>query len=171
MAHPEHNLQVKINQWVRECVPMPHFFCGIDRSKATGAHTHAREAARGLIAGTPDTVLLIPHLPGIMIELKTPGNTPTDRQDDVGVAITAAGHLWGWCDSVTGYMALLEGFGVALAPRADVLAARHDAVLAAAANRRSLAPKSRVAVRKKPGHRNEWGSRVVARAAKAGIRL
>ncbi len=170
VGHREHNLQVKIHQFVREVVPQPHFFFAVDRSRATGAHTHAREKARGLIAGTPDTLLLVPDRPAIAIELKAPGNFPTDRQSEVAGAITAAGHLSGWCSSVVGYMRLLRGFGVVLDDRADALAEQHDAVLAGAAVRRAMVPKKRPVIRK-VGLRHEWGRGVAKRAAKAGISL
>lgn len=135
-AQPEHALQVMVNKFVREAVPQPHFFCGVDRSKATSRFTHAREKARGLIAGTPDTLLVCPGLPLIAVELKALGNTPTEAQERVGADIQASGHIWGWCDTVTGYAAILRAAGVALRPHADMYAARHDATLTVAAARR-----------------------------------
>ena len=136
MAQPEHALQVKINQWVRECVPMPHFFCGIDRSKKQSALQHVREKARGLVAGTPDTILIVPGLPLMAVELKAPGRKPTEAQYQVGEAIIRSGHHWDFADSVAGYMALLAGWGVALPPSAALNAEHKDAVLRSAAIRR-----------------------------------
>lgn len=141
-AQPEHALQVMVNKFVREAVPQPHFFCGVDRSKATSRFTHAREKARGLIAGTPDTLLVCPGLPLIAVELKAPGNTPTEQQEQVGADIQASGHVWGWCDTVTGYAAILRAAGVALHPRADIYAAGHDATLSNAMARRKEAKAS-----------------------------
>jgi hypothetical protein len=137
-AHPEHDLQVKINQWVRENVPHPHFFFAVDRRQKSGRFSHAREKARGHVAGTPDTVLLMPGSPAITIELKARDKEVEEggNQERVGAVIKASGHLWGWCDSVVGYCALLRQFGVPLAPIATLRAEHHDLVLAGAAIKR-----------------------------------
>jgi hypothetical protein len=143
-AHPEHNLQTKINQWVRENVPHPHFFFAVDRRQKSGAFTHVREKARGHVRGTPDTVLLFPGLPCITIELKAPGNKPDESQEQVGAVIQASGHFWGWCNSVAGYCALLVRAGVPLGPHAALNAERKDAVLEGAAIRREEARTGKV---------------------------
>lgn len=136
---PEAALQVMVTKCVRAHVQAPHFFTGIDRSKQTGQFTHARQKSRGIIAGVPDTLLIVPGLPAIAIELKAPGNKPTDMQERVGEAIQAAGGIWGWCDTVLGYMAILLNAGVPLQGRWDLAAAGHDATLASAAIRREEA--------------------------------
>ena len=140
-ATPEHNLQIKINQWCRENVPQPHFFFGVDRAKKSGQFTHVREKSRGLVAGTPDTMLLMPGLPAIAVELKAFGKKVEEggTQEKVGIVVMAAGHLWGWCDTVVGYRALLLGFGVLVSPYSLVRAEHHDAVLAGAAIKREEA--------------------------------
>jgi hypothetical protein len=138
--------------------------------KATAAFTHTREKARGLIAGTPDTLLLIPGLPCILVELKAPGNAHTGRQNEVGSAIALAGPSWNWCNSIRGYMDIIAALGVPLLDRAADLADKHDAVLAAAATRRAMAPRKRPATRK-PGLRFEWGRAATKRATKTGVRL
>jgi hypothetical protein len=135
----EHALQICVNRWVREYVPQPHFFFAIDRNQASGQFTHVREKARGLVAGTPDTVLLCPNLPAIAVELKAPGNTPSDAQVMVRDKIVAAGHIWSWADSVRGYAGILVGHGVALRPGWVFAAERADAVLEGAAIRRKEA--------------------------------
>lgn len=140
-AHPEHDLQVKVVQWVRENVPHPHFFFAVDRRQKSGLFSHAREKARGHIAGTPDTVLLFPGLPAITIELKARGKEIVEggNQERVGDVIQATGHLWGWCDTVVGYCALLTSFGVPLGRYAALNAERKDAVLEGAAIKREEA--------------------------------
>lgn len=137
-ATPEYNLQVKINQWVRENVPHPHFFFSVDRGKATSKFAHARQKNAGHVAGTPDTMLLFPSLPGIAVELKAKGEKPEPggNQEKVGAVIVTSGHLWGWCDTVAGYRALIIGFGVPVSPYSLVRAEHHDAVLAGAAIKR-----------------------------------
>lgn len=133
---PESALQVMIHKWVRECVPEPHWFFSTDRAKAAGPHTHLHEKNRGVRAGQPDTHLLVPGRSLIAIELKSPGNKPTALQFEVGERIKAAGGIWGWCDSVAGYCALLRSAGVPLGWRAEFWAESHDATLAGAVIRR-----------------------------------
>jgi hypothetical protein len=140
-AHPEHDLQVKINQWVRENVPHPHFFFAVDRRQKSANFSHVREKSRGHVAGTPDTVLLIPRSPAITIELKAKDKKVEEggNQERVGTVIQQSGHLWGWCDTVAGYCALLRQFGVMLSPMATLHAEHHDLVLAGAAIKREEA--------------------------------
>lgn len=134
-AQPEHALQVQINKLVRAHVAHPHLFLSVDAAKRTHDLARVREKARGVIAGTPDTLLIVPTLPLIAIELKAPGNKPTDRQIQVGEAIRAAGHLWDWCDSAEGYFAILDGFRVPLIGAWSIAAQHADALLAGRAIR------------------------------------
>jgi hypothetical protein len=138
---PEHALQVMIVKAVRAHVPMPHFFFSVDRSKKTGAFTHVREKARGMIAGTPDTVLVYPDHPVVAIELKAKGRKvdADSNQERVGYAIQAAGGLWGWCDSVASFLHLLKTMGIPLVGAWQLTAANYDAVLESAAIRREEA--------------------------------
>lgn len=175
MAHPERELQTKINQWVREHVPHPHMFFAVDRAQATGKFTYARQKSAGQIRGTPDTVLLYPDLPAITVELKAAGKKPDTggAQEQVGAAIQAAGHCWGWCNSVIGYRALLLAFGVPLDLNSEVRALHHDVTLASAVIRREedktgVVSKKRSRSRK-AAPRYEWGKSVVKRATKAGV--
>ena len=134
-AQPEHALQVRINRLVREHVAQPHLFLSVDAAKRSHDLARVREKARGVVAGTPDTLLICPGLPLIAIELKAPGNRPTERQEAVGAQIRAAGHRWGWCDSAEGYFALLHGLGVPLIGAWQIAAQHADAILAGAAIR------------------------------------
>ena len=146
---PEHALQVQINKWVRECVIVPHFFASIDRSKKSAAFTHVREKARGMVSGTPDTVLLIPNMPSFWCELKAPGKDPTATQRAIGVAISQAGHIWRWADSVEAYRSMLMAcLEVPLSFDAKRRAEHADALLAAAAIRREEAKTGKVSPRR-----------------------
>jgi hypothetical protein len=140
-AHPEHDLQVKIKQWTGENVPRPHFFFATDRRQKSAQFSHNREKMRGHVPGTPDTFLLLPGFPTIAIELKAKGKSVIDgsNQEIVGDAIRAAGHLWGWCDTVVGYYELLRSFGVQMGDYAAIKAESHDRVLLGAAIRREEA--------------------------------
>lgn len=168
-AHPEHALQVKVNQWVRECVPAPHFFCSVDRAAKRSPMDHVRQKAAGFVSGTPDTLLLVPGLPCIAVELKAGSNRPTEQQFRVGQAITIAGHTWRWCSSVLEYCRLLGALGVPLRPGAAVLAAHHDAVLAGAAIKREESRTGKPSAKRKPQPRFTASKAVVARARRAGV--
>lgn len=147
----EHSLQIMVNKFVREAVTARHFFFAVDRSKATGAFTHVREKSRGLVAGTPDTMLVVLGFPLIAVELKSPGNKPTPRQFDVGDAIQTAGGIWGWCDTVTGYCQILRSLEVPLIRHAEILAADHDATLTGAAIKREETKTGRVSFKRFEG--------------------
>lgn len=173
MITAEHALQVMVNKTIAQHVQHPHFFFSVDRSKRSGQFTHVREKARGLIAGTPDTVLIYPGLPTITIELKAKGEKvkPGSNQELVGNAIIAAGGLWGWCDSVHGCMLFLHYAGVPLIGRWDLTAQHRDALLASAAIRRaegSRSSKVRAAAKPRP---RAAALKAVARARAAGIRV
>lgn len=140
-AHPEHDLQVKVNQCVRECINARHFFCSIDRAEKRSRFDHIRQKNAGFVSGTPDTLLLVPGVTAIAIELKARGKKvdPGSNQELVGHAIRGAGHFWNWCDSVLGYMELLNQAGVPLRGNWRLIAAGHDIVLESAAIRRKEA--------------------------------
>lgn len=158
---PEHALQTMVNKWVRNHVAQPHFFTGIDRTKGTSMLTHVREKARGLVAGTPDTLLIVPNLPAITIELKAKGKKVAEdsQQDQVGKRIQASGGLWGWCDSVHGYAALLRAWDVPLIGAWEIAAEGHDATLLGAAIRREETKTGKVSKARSPrksGPRYVW---------------
>lgn len=137
MAQPEHNLQVQIVKFVRDCVDVPHVFLGFDRSRKQSAMQHVREKARGLRAGTADTLLLPRPCPPIWVELKAPGNKPSESQLEFAADVQRVGCLWYWADSVARYRECLIIAGVPLRPNAAIVAAHLDALLAGAAMRRA----------------------------------
>ena len=145
-AHPEHNLQTKISQWVRECVTIQHVFLGLDAAKKASAYTRMADKTRGVIGGIPDTILLAQNLPAIAVELKWGDNKVRsgDNQDRVGQAIRRAGHVWHWTNSVEGYASILAREGVSLSGDAQIKAVRADALLASAEIRREEAKTGRV---------------------------
>lgn len=140
-AHPEHDLQTKIKQWVGENVPHPHFFFAVDRRQKSAQFSHSREKMRGHVPGTPDTVLLFPGLPAITVELKAKGKAVIEggSQDKVGAVIQKCGHLWAWCDTVVGYYEILRRFGIPMGNYAGVAAESKDGVLEGAAIEREEA--------------------------------
>lgn len=129
MASHEHNLQTQIKKWVRECVAEPHVFLAFDRSKAAGRFTHAREAARGIRKGTPDTVLLFQAM-AMWVELKFGKNTTSDAQDELHAEMLAIGHRVRVCWTVTEYYLACRAEGVRLVQWAEARAQGLDALLA-----------------------------------------
>ena len=137
----EFQIQVKVKQWAKECVPAPKVFVAFDRSRKTSLTQHIREAAKGLRKGTSDTLLMCEDLPDMWVELKRPGNEPDDDQQAFGTDVQEVGRLWGWADSVEGYARLIQSWGVPITPMALLRAEHLDRVLAAGALRREESPK------------------------------
>lgn len=149
MARPinrEHILQVALVRFVREAVAAPHQFLAFDRSKAAGQFSHMREKARGVRAGTPDTLLIVAGMPPIWAELKAPGNKPTPEQIAMGDSLMALGCWWSWVTSVGTYYEWVRSIGVELRANAEFLAMHADAgvrsKIAAAETKAGKAPKS-----------------------------
>jgi len=142
MAAPEHNLQVQCLKFSRECIVTRHVFLAFDRSAKQSALQHVREKARGIRAGTPDVLVLVPGL-AIWAELKVGRNEASVPQIECGVAILHAGHRWEVVRSVVEFGAYLRRCGVELSAHADLRALDLDLVLAGAAmKRKGAAPKS-----------------------------
>ena len=142
----EHFLQVALVRFVREAVAAPHQFLAFDRSKASGAFSHMREKARGVRAGTPDTLLIVEGKPVIWCELKAPGNKPTPEQIAMGDSLMALGCWWSWVTSVDAYFEWIRSIGVEMRANAEFLAMHADAgvrsKIAAAETKAGTAPKS-----------------------------
>lgn len=150
IGRPEHNLQVQVKKFVRDCVDSAvSVFMAFDRSRNHSGMQHLMEAQRGVQRGTPDTLLLVPGVPDVFCEIKAGKNKPSDDQERLGRAIIATGRHWFWANSVTSYMRGLQGFGVPLRPNAALVAEHLDLLLAGReAKRKSAAPKTSVS--KKP---------------------
>lgn len=150
----EHILQVALVRFVREAVAAPHQFLAFDRSKAAGQFSHMREKARGVRAGTPDTLLIVAGMPPIWCELKAPGNKPTPEQIDIGDSLLTLGCCWSWVTSVGTYYEWIRSIGVELRANAEFLAMHADAgvlsVIARAEEKRGKAPRSYKAPVAKP---------------------
>lgn len=164
MAQPEHNLQVQVHKFVRDCVAVPHVFLAFDRSRKQSALQHVREKARGLRAGTADTLLLALPCPPVWVELKAPGNKPSELQLQFASDVEFVGCHWYWAASVEDYRVALFAAGVPLRPNAVIVAAHLDALLASAVMKKSgKAPRSYKPRRAVPtqgalaaAHRSVW---------------
>lgn len=130
MIQREHRLQVAVNKWCREAIAVPYLLNSIDRRAATGAFSHAREKARGCVAGWPDIMVLVSGLPAMCVELKAPGKKPEDHQTAVIARIRETGHRAAWCNCVMGFAKLLSDWGVPLSKTALLMADYHDQTLA-----------------------------------------
>lgn len=150
----EHILQKALVKWVREAVSEPHEFLAFDRSKAAGQFSHLREKARGVRAGTPDTLLLTARLPPVWAELKAGTNKASEQQVDMGQRLVAIGGHWSCLSSVQAYHEWIHGLGVELRANAGFLAMHADAsvlsVIARAEEKRGKAPRSYKAPVAKP---------------------
>jgi len=123
----EHILQVALVRWCREAIATPHTLLGFDRSKAFGQFSHMREKARGVKAGTPDTLLIVYGVPPIWCELKAPGNKPTPEQEAMGDTLMRLGCYWSWATSIGQYYAWMVSLGIRMHPNAETLATLADA--------------------------------------------
>jgi hypothetical protein len=123
----EHMLQVALVKWCREAIATPHTLLAFDRSRAFGQFSHMREKARGVKAGTPDTLLIVYGVPPIWCELKAPGNKPAPEQEAMGDTLMRLGCYWSWATSVGTYHAWLVSLGIRLHPNAELLATLADA--------------------------------------------
>lgn len=144
----EHLLQRKIKEFVRDAVDGPCQFMAFDSAKKATPWARAREAARGIAKGTPDTSIKVPGLPTIWVELKAPGNKPSADQLEMAVRLQAVGDLWFWCNSVQSYAEGLLRFGVRLRDNWLFQSQHHDAFVAsciARAEAKRAAPAKRVA--------------------------
>lgn len=136
MAGPEHRLQLRVKKFVASAVTAPHRFASHDRGQNSygkaGIGRHFWESQRGVKSGEPDTSLTVGGRT-IHVELKAPGGKLSDNQAREGAAIQAAGGIWAWTDSVTGYGEILSANEVPLAVNWRIQGSHHDAMLAAAA--------------------------------------
>ena len=128
----EKHLQTACVNFAKRCIEGPHLVIAFDRSQAQTPEQHMWEKARGILAGCPDTAILIPGK-SVWIELKRPGGKLSEQQRIVGEQLIAAGHSWQWTDSVTGYWKCLQTAGVPMQRSAEIMAMDFDARLAAKA--------------------------------------
>lgn len=126
----EHVLQTHIRAFVRDAVAVDHEFLAFDRSAPRGQFSHMREKARGVRAGTPDTLLRVAGLPNLWWECKWGDNEPTPAQVDMGQRLHRLGDYWDWGTTVMEYRAFLVRCGVSLRANAEFLAMHADAAVA-----------------------------------------
>lgn len=126
MIHREALLQRHIRLYVRDAVEQPHQFMAFDRGRASGRFTHMRQKAMGVVAGCPDTLLIVPGI-CVWTELKAGAAKPSEPQAAIGRILHDLGHYWDWVNSVTAYHEWLDALSVPLRPGAAVAAMQHQA--------------------------------------------
>jgi hypothetical protein len=131
-----------------------------DRGKASARFTHLRQKARGVLAGTPDTLLLVHgHMP-VWCEVKAPGGKPTPQQEAIGGELMRMGCGWTWARSVEEYYAALLSFGIPMRDQANMTATYHDGCVAAVIERAEA--KVAASLSGKPKRGRKPGPRFVA---------
>lgn len=168
MIQREHIFQRYLKTWVRDCVAVEHLFLSRDAAKITTVYGRAKDKARGILAGDPDTVLHVKGLPAIYAELKTPGGEPSEAQCYMGARLTVLGCHWFWVTTVDQYMQEIDALGVPLVTNAEYQAMQADAKIEAAIAKAAAKKPARTT---KPAPRFTVRKRVASRAARAGIRL
>jgi len=131
MQHREHDLQASIKAWVRRWVTSSCVFLAFDRSRATSETQYLFEAARGIRAGTPDTVLLYPDGKCWWVELKVGRNKAQEAQLALHLEMAGVGHHVDIIYTVADYANALYAKGLTLHARAREEAAALDRKLAA----------------------------------------
>ena len=170
MIQREHILQKHLRHWVRDAVSADHVFLSFDSAGKATQNQRARAAARGVAAGTPDTVLHTRGFPPLYAELKAPGGKPPEAQTEMMKRLQIAGCIVEVVRSVHDYFSLLYLVRVPLRINAQVMAQHYDLKIEAEiARAESRVGKS--ARTTKPAPRYTVGKRVASRAARAGIRL
>ena len=172
----EHILQCHgIKRFAENAIDMPrtdYLFIGFDMAGQKTQNQRAREATRGIIPGTPDTCLHIAGLPPLWVELKVHPNKASDVQNQTMARLARAGCRVGIAYSVVEYCHLMREWGVLLKPNADFQAQVLDGNVATLIAKAEARAESGGSTRKaKAAPRFTAGKRMVARAAKSGIRL
>lgn len=142
MTAREHTFQAFAAKFVEAALDEPHLFLAFDRAKPPGRSrgaqlaAMARQKARGMKAGTPDT-LLITAGASIWCEWKAPGEEVRDgdQQDVMGQTLLGLGHHWSWCSSIIVYHDWLESIGIRMRRNSAIIAADYQGKAEAAAAR------------------------------------
>ena len=168
MIQREHIFQRYLKTWVRDCVAVEHLFMSFDSAGKATENQRARAAARGVLAGTPDTVLHVKGFPPIYAELKAPGGKISEAQYQIGEKLNALGCHCALVMSIEHYRLRIAHIGVPLVTNAEYQAMQADAKIEAAIAKAATKKPGRTT---KPAPRFTVGKRVASRAARAGIRL
>lgn len=173
MNQREHILQAFAVKFLRAAIEGDYIFLSFDRSKPPGRSREAqlgamaRQKARGIQAGTPDSVLLVPNMPPMWIEWKAVKQRPTPQQTAMGNDLQCKiGHHWGWYDNITDAYAWLHDLGVPMRQGAGTLALQFQGMVDSAIAKRE-AKKGAANPRKKAS--KALSRAAIARLTRAGL--
>jgi hypothetical protein len=139
----EHTLQAFAVKFFRAAIEGDHLFLSFDRAKPPGRSRQAqigamaRQKARGVQRGTPDSLLALPGRAMIWIEWKDKGKRPDPTQMEMGQRLRALGHEWEWFDNIPDACRWLAGIGVTFRPAADTMALQYQGKVDAAIEKKS----------------------------------
>jgi hypothetical protein len=131
---PEHRLGVKVHEFARAFVAVPHSFLAFDRAKKQTERQHIHEASRGVRRGTLDTLLMVIDMVDFWCELKVPPNKVRegDSQWEMMMDLRRVHRHAAVATSVTEYWREAVKVGIPFTPGAEVAAMRYDALLESA---------------------------------------
>lgn len=169
MIQREHTLQAFAAKFFRAALDCEHEFLSFDRAKPPGRSREAqlgamaRQKARGVKRGTPDSLLIVSGLPPFWIEWKDKGKRPTDEQIAMGQRLRMLGCRWAWFDNIPDAYRWLAGEGVIFVPGAETMALQYQGKVDAA-----IAKKAPRSLPKKPA-RKAMSRAAMARLQRAGL--
>ena len=133
MIRREHAIQRQLVRCVPKVVTVPHIFACHDRGQARSEQEHIWEAERGIRKGWPDTELNWGGGRTFRCEMKRNGKQVElgSAQDRLRIALNQLDHPTSEADSVTGWCAEAERFGVPLRANWRTIAKLHDEYAAA----------------------------------------
>ena len=113
---PVHRSILHLLQWKLprvEAATLMHATNELDITASPKARQIAQGKAKsmGMVPGWPDLQWCGPGGQLRAIEIKAPGNKPTDAQFAIGADIVAAGGLWAWATSIDEATDILRGWG------------------------------------------------------------
>lgn len=105
----ENDLQKQVIKYLDLVLPRQ---CLVHHSPNEGNHKvqyFHKQKLMGVLKGFPDLMILLPNTKPLFIELKQPGNYPTEQQKDVGSRIVDLGCEYAICRSLQDVQAFLDG--------------------------------------------------------------
>lgn len=138
MIQREHTLQAFAVKFFRAAINGDHVFLSFDRAKPPGRSREAqlgamaRQKARGVQRGTPDSLLALAGWAPIWIEWKDKGKRPDPSQVDMGQRLREVGHYWDWFDNLPDAYIWLADIGVPFRAGANTMALQYQGKVDAA---------------------------------------
>lgn len=169
----EHELAKAVRVFVRDAIDVlssDYQFFAFDSAQKATDNQRARMISRGIVVGTPDTLLCVKDHKPLWCELKWKAGKPSDDQNRLLQKLYDMGHGAAVANSVHNYMLHLRSWRVPLRSQAELIAADLDLKVSA----RIAKAEHRVATparAPKPTPRFTAGKRTTKRWAKAGLRV